>query len=724
MSSSQQEDVEEEGVIRCLCGYDEDDGYTIQCDRCKVWQHLACLGIESSKIPDEYLCEECDPRAVDVETQARRIADSVKKVEKESKESKRKDPIKTTPKKHRREATSEFAKPEKDTKKSKKHVKERESHHKDFHRDKGADREDLKGFAGPPSPPRKRQVSAVSLPTLKLKAPFAEKGKVPEPRPTEKPLRRLSRSPEPLPVHRRGSQHHRKSELLPIPKLANAFEVDYYLHAYGFSITDFNFFGGKEVEAYTYNCCLEWEGSRMKALTEREISSQIDVDDGKSFFDVYPPDQLYPMSLSRIRSEIYSAYAVSEEIPWTDEGNARKMRQIGLFVPVPVEANVVVGEIIGQVTVPSLLNRNSVHSKIWDVEKRPNDRYVKKSVFEPDREVKKPLLASPGFQNRKTLLPPVLVQDENYTALLSPPFTFPHPAKNLRVNAIPLIVDTREESSLNPARYVRWHCDSAKGDTSKPVNACLRSVIVTSDEGMGGDEPCILNERIRLCVVSTRKLSAGEEVIIASTVDGWMGYPCSCCDDGCPIISTVMKYEEMGIDAESSLAEDYPHNVSKPADVDVSSHLYKQLKCAVDEFDSDAHINGFMRPSFHSPVNSSDNPLKRKRSTPPEDNLESASNNDVVSSTRAEILEETEKLSAAQEMQLTAREDVCDNSMDVDEIQTVDADLEEKADGVASNGAENTIEPIAFAKDESTVLPKEELSPGTPPKSNHKKNLL
>lgn len=37
----------------------------ICCDRCLVWQHVDCMGIDRSNIPDEYLCEICRPRRVD-----------------------------------------------------------------------------------------------------------------------------------------------------------------------------------------------------------------------------------------------------------------------------------------------------------------------------------------------------------------------------------------------------------------------------------------------------------------------------------------------------------------------------------------------------------------------------------------------------------------------------------------------------------------------------------
>ncbi|OZJ03992.1 hypothetical protein BZG36_04045 [Bifiguratus adelaidae] len=49
------------GVIRCICGFDHDDGFTIQCEHCYVWQHAFCVNIKPENIPDKYLCEQCNP---------------------------------------------------------------------------------------------------------------------------------------------------------------------------------------------------------------------------------------------------------------------------------------------------------------------------------------------------------------------------------------------------------------------------------------------------------------------------------------------------------------------------------------------------------------------------------------------------------------------------------------------------------------------------------------
>lgn len=58
----------DEGITRCICDFEHDDGYMICCDKCLVWQHVECMGLDRSNIPDNYFCEKCEPRKVDVET--------------------------------------------------------------------------------------------------------------------------------------------------------------------------------------------------------------------------------------------------------------------------------------------------------------------------------------------------------------------------------------------------------------------------------------------------------------------------------------------------------------------------------------------------------------------------------------------------------------------------------------------------------------------------------
>ncbi|XP_031438272.1 inactive histone-lysine N-methyltransferase 2E isoform X2 [Clupea harengus] len=52
-------------ITRCICGFTHDDGYMICCDKCSVWQHIDCMGIDRQHIPETYLCERCQPRTLD-----------------------------------------------------------------------------------------------------------------------------------------------------------------------------------------------------------------------------------------------------------------------------------------------------------------------------------------------------------------------------------------------------------------------------------------------------------------------------------------------------------------------------------------------------------------------------------------------------------------------------------------------------------------------------------
>ncbi|QLL33811.1 hypothetical protein HG536_0F01360 [Torulaspora globosa] len=61
------------GVISCICGYDDDDGFTIQCDHCHRWQHAICYNIKDIETaPEDHLCNTCEPRRLDPKKARRR----------------------------------------------------------------------------------------------------------------------------------------------------------------------------------------------------------------------------------------------------------------------------------------------------------------------------------------------------------------------------------------------------------------------------------------------------------------------------------------------------------------------------------------------------------------------------------------------------------------------------------------------------------------------------
>jgi hypothetical protein len=56
---------EESSTIKCICGYAEDDGSTVLCEKCDTWQHIVCYYESSHNVPEIHECADCLPRPVD-----------------------------------------------------------------------------------------------------------------------------------------------------------------------------------------------------------------------------------------------------------------------------------------------------------------------------------------------------------------------------------------------------------------------------------------------------------------------------------------------------------------------------------------------------------------------------------------------------------------------------------------------------------------------------------
>ncbi|KAH9876958.1 hypothetical protein IAQ61_002319 [Plenodomus lingam] len=56
---------EESSTIKCICGFADDDGNTVLCEKCDTWQHIVCYYESASQVPDVHECTDCLPRPID-----------------------------------------------------------------------------------------------------------------------------------------------------------------------------------------------------------------------------------------------------------------------------------------------------------------------------------------------------------------------------------------------------------------------------------------------------------------------------------------------------------------------------------------------------------------------------------------------------------------------------------------------------------------------------------
>lgn len=68
----QELEEEDDSLIKCICGYNDDDGNTVLCDKCNTWQHIACYFDSHVDIPGIHECTDCSPRPVDAAKAAER----------------------------------------------------------------------------------------------------------------------------------------------------------------------------------------------------------------------------------------------------------------------------------------------------------------------------------------------------------------------------------------------------------------------------------------------------------------------------------------------------------------------------------------------------------------------------------------------------------------------------------------------------------------------------
>ena len=82
--------------IKCICSYQHDDGFLIECRECNEWQHTVCMDVKKSSIPDisyKYRCSVCMPNAIplEIETAINLQQSFLKSYQKEQEEKDRKE---------------------------------------------------------------------------------------------------------------------------------------------------------------------------------------------------------------------------------------------------------------------------------------------------------------------------------------------------------------------------------------------------------------------------------------------------------------------------------------------------------------------------------------------------------------------------------------------------------------------------------------------------------
>jgi len=91
-----------ESEFHCICGYYDDDGFSVQCDKCDKWQHMKCLKMNENNLPPTFICCYCGGDWI-ADGRAAREAQRARK-EQESKNHKKK--VTTTGRKRDKNITS------------------------------------------------------------------------------------------------------------------------------------------------------------------------------------------------------------------------------------------------------------------------------------------------------------------------------------------------------------------------------------------------------------------------------------------------------------------------------------------------------------------------------------------------------------------------------------------------------------------------------------------
>ncbi|KAI6825149.1 hypothetical protein KC364_g10714 [Hortaea werneckii] len=79
LSQNSKTELNDDDIVKCICGFDSEDGDAILCKKCCTWQHRQCYyyrrgdGETLEDVERSHQCVDCRPRAVDVVAAQRRL---------------------------------------------------------------------------------------------------------------------------------------------------------------------------------------------------------------------------------------------------------------------------------------------------------------------------------------------------------------------------------------------------------------------------------------------------------------------------------------------------------------------------------------------------------------------------------------------------------------------------------------------------------------------------
>ncbi|KAJ3012785.1 myeloid lymphoid or mixed-lineage leukemia 5 (trithorax, ) [Thoreauomyces humboldtii] len=258
-SDEESDEEDPDDVIRCICVYTDDDGNTIACDDCAVWQHMLCVGVDPNNVPDFYRCEECAPRSYDPD-----FANQLQRKHREQKRSAKnggnggRDRLSRSRLKPKEVVTPAIQRTSA--------IKALESASSESSSGKpgrgrpkgrGVPKTPLRPIASSPEPPRRKPQVTSAVPVV--------------------------RQPPPAPERRQRAQHQlfRSSQngQEKIAKPADSFEAEYHNYASQFGEISFNRFASNEVASRVERICKDWTPTTVEGVrSSKEMAVTLSPD--------------------------------------------------------------------------------------------------------------------------------------------------------------------------------------------------------------------------------------------------------------------------------------------------------------------------------------------------------------------------------------------------------------------------------------------------------------